>query len=151
MCLVICTNKHKRDETGHYIPFVAEQDIHVYKQLSHNWLDGKKYYTPYRVSPVNFKNGICEMSSKNFSYRASDSYSCVYHGIHARRTKTMDGIPFRGLHHAIIPKGTQYFLGRMNDIVALKVIIFKDETDYEKYCKENNTSPKSFSHLWTHY
>ena len=123
----------------------------MYKQLSHEWLDEKKYYTLYRFSPVNFKNGICEMSSKSFSYRAYDSYSCVYRGIHARRTKTMDGIPFRCLHHAIIPKGTQYFLGRMNDVVALNLLVFKDTTDYKKYCKENNTSPKDISHLWTGY
>lgn len=149
MCLIICTNKHKRDETGHYIPFVAEKDIHVYKQLSQPYLDEKKYYTLYRFSPVNFKKGICELSSKNFSYKGSDAYCCVYHGIHARRTKTMGGIPFRCLHHAIIPKGTQYFLGRMNDVVALKLIVFKDVTDYKKYCKENNTSPKDISRLYT--
>ena len=150
MCLLIAKCKHKQDDTGRFIPLTAEKDIHVYKQVLHTTV-GCRYYTLYRYSPVMFRNGIYEMATKKFSFKESDGFEFVYRGIHARRSKTMDGVRFRHIHHAIIPKGTQYFLGRMNDIVALKVITFASESDYDKYCKENNTSPKDISHLYTGY
>ena len=127
---------------------MAEQDIHVYKQIVRSESDFK-YYTYYQKAPVLFKNGICEMTANNFTSLAGENHVCIYKGIHARRTKTMDGVKFIGIRHAIIPKGTQYFLGRNNDVVALKILIFSAQSDYNKYCKENNTSPKDISHLWT--
>ena len=147
MCLIICTNKHKKDKTGRFVPFVAEQDIHVYKQIFRRF--GSQYYTYYQKAPVPFKDGICEMTEVKFSSLAQDCHACIYKGIHTRRAKSMDGIKFPGIHHAIVPKGTPYFLGRMNDVVALKVLIFSSESDYNKYCKENNTSPKDISRLFT--
>lgn len=151
MCLIICTNKHKINKMGHFIPLIAEQDIHVYKQIYRSKYNYSRYYTYYRNIPVLFKDGICKMTETKFSSLARDYHTCIYRGIHARRAKSMDGIKFPGIRHAIIPKGTPYFLGRMNDVVALKILVFSSESDYNKYCKENNTSPKDISRLYTGY
>ena len=148
MCLVIARCKHKRDSAGNFTPFTAEEDIHVYKQIVRSVGDWR-YYTFCRLVPVIFKKGICEMTAENFTFENAPWY--VYQGIHARRSKTMDGVRFIYIHHAVIPKGTQYFLGTSNDIVALKLIAFASESDYDKYCKENNTHPKDISRIYTGY
>ena len=46
------------------------------------------------------------------------------------------------LHKCIIPKGTNYFVGRNGDVVSEKLLIFEKDCDFLEYLK-NGTEVKS--------
>ena len=124
MCLT--TNQSK--------PFIALHDIKCYKTLKH--CTTTMYETPFVYSIILFKNGVCIQQCDKFGI------SCNYFHIN-------EWYIFEGIHSlvynprhlyfpyyskiAIIPKGTQYYVGDANDLVSLKLIIFKNRFRYWIY------------------
>lgn len=128
MCLTINKQVHPN-----YEPMTAEKDLVVYKILR------SKRTTPFMGFPVKFIFGKARLKAEfeiNFFYNqfSEETFRTVYKGIHAYLTfqKCEDYIRLFSytsdnftIHKAIIPKGTNYFIGIHNDIVSEKMIIYK--------------------------
>lgn len=122
MCLYI-KNTHKKNTKGIYIPNIATKDVICYK-----WLDKteKGFKTPFRnvlvkiPSVMKAKLGI----SRWFGHQR------INKGIHAYVKKKEISTDLRGeddaiLVKCIIPKGSKYFEGTNNDIVANNMKLIK--------------------------
>lgn len=134
MCLVksLTYHSHGLDE-----PCIAENNILVYKALCHH---DPICYTPFYGFKITFVNGICNISdflekSRNAIvnlglhsyYREGEcTYLCSYYA----NKGTIK-------HLAIIPKGSEYFVGLDNEIVSNNLIIFETYDDFKKYRKRN--------------
>jgi hypothetical protein len=152
MCLEISTKYHGNPKK----PLIAEEDIEVVKYLkkpcivaysSVDFATGKSIKkwreevlcTPFMNEPIEFdENGECILKSGTIIpvFESCINAYIVEVGIHAYR-KEMDSLslqftppctPFR----AYIPKGTKYYIGENDDIVAEKMVI-KNEI-YENIC-----------------
>ena len=134
-------------------PLVATEPIKVYKLLKRNYIGWK---TPYQGQSVNFSFGKAEMgdgimigdlldhrlnylehvkwengeikeNEKNIYYASGR----IYEGIHAyysnRELLDESDLPkeFR-VFEAVIPKGAHYFIGNCGDIVADRMIVYKN-------------------------
>ena len=62
----------------------------------------------------------------NFSFLMG----CVENGIHSYVEKRFT----TGMHYAIIPKGTKFFIGCEGDVVSEKLIIYKRKPLFFKRC-----------------
>ena len=104
---------------------IATQDIRCYK-----WLIKRSsfLFTPFKDELIVFKNGIAVQETDNFTY---DLDGDINKGIHSFQ-KRVDRIIGRR-YYSIIPKGTQYYIGDENDLVSLKLIIFKNRLRYWIY------------------
>lgn len=125
MCLTTITNE-----------LTAKTDILVYKCLD---FDGDIYCTPFRYMPVEFNNGRVELKSELIKI----GKDCVEIGIHSYFNKN-DAITISrsfhansgtSMHYAIIPKGSRYYVGKVNDIASTKLIIFRTKKSFDTYCK----------------
>lgn len=112
MCLIINSIHYNR--RNKIKPFEARKDILVYKRLIVS--DYGQLITPYRCYPINFKDGVCELQAEFGIWRNE-----VSQGIHAY---TAPDTRQCGYYNAVIPKGTKFFIGWCNDIVAEKLIIY---------------------------
>lgn len=152
MCLEISTKYHSNPKK----PLIAEEDIEVVKFLkkprtvsysSVDYMTGKvitKWQeevlcTPFMGVPIEFdENGECVLKSGKIrpKFESCIEAYIVEEGIHAyRKQLAWDSsevpslfAPFR----AYIPKGTKYYMGESDDIVAEKMVI-KNEI-YEDIC-----------------
>lgn len=108
----------------HKNALIATKDIRCYK-----WLKNRNsiLLTPFQEKPVVFKNGIAVQETDNFSY---GTFGFIYKGIHSYQI--WDYV-YNGCYYSIIPKGTQYYIGNNNDLVSLKLIIFKNKFRYWIY------------------
>lgn len=118
MCLVIDLYRHPTLK-----PFVAKYDIPVKKLLTKDRRGN--YFTLYRGYSVIFSNGIatleaCLEKPKKVSIQGHFNY-IINEGIHSWRSNPGCYI----INNAIIPKGTLYYIGRDNDIVSEKLIIYE--------------------------
>lgn len=133
MCLIVEKGTNKRK---------AETDILVYKCLD-GYCDN--YYTPYQNVPVYFKKGKCVMNTPHFSYERSRYHTIVKEGIHSYYKKSNAECYESSyyycfgtkMYYAIIPKGTEYYIGNSGDVVSTELIIFKTLEDYQKYKKSS--------------
>lgn len=122
MCLI--TNQSE--------PFIASRDIKCYKMLRRRITKG--YVTPFINATILFKNGVCIQQCDKFGISCSkDGINKLYifEGIHSSIYDIFDN--FYCFKIAIIPKGTQYYVGNDNDLVSLKLIIFKNKFRYWIY------------------
>jgi len=109
----------------HKNAFIATQDIYCYKVLTnHNSI----LLTPFQSEVIVFKNGIAIQETDNFGYGSSGK---IFEGIHSYQ-KHFD-LLYGRFYYSIIPKGTQYYIGDIDDLVSLKLIIFKNRFRYWKY------------------
>lgn len=109
----------------HKNALIATQDIHCYKVLTnHNSI----LLTPFQSEVIVFKNGIAIQETDNFGYSFSDR---IFEGIHSYQ-KRFD-FSYGRFYYSIIPKGTQYYIGDNDDLVSLKLIIFKNWFRYWIY------------------
>lgn len=141
MCLYISKWHHGSNPK----PKTAKKDIHVYKVLYD--LDNE-YYTPFRRALVEFHSNIAISTASRLTIlRRSlniefSSVDIVTEGIHAYRTilraKSISNCMGGYIYHAIIPKGTKYYVGIDKNIVSEKLIIFKTKEAFKKYTKKNN-------------
>lgn len=59
----------------------------------------------------------------------------IHKGFHAVRSLEYLEDEYDNLKYAIIPKGAEYCIGKDDDIVANKMIVFSSKKKYEKYLK----------------
>ena len=162
MCLQINKNFHPQLCDGAVpLPFVASDDILVTKILMRTkkkWLFGKdKLETPIMKEQVKFDGKGMAVLSDSFSFSKAYSFehgpSVVDRGIHAFTGVGRDSIinikwniidNEKALYNAIVPKGTEFYIGNNGDIVAEKMIIFSNVKAYLKYVDENGR-PERFS------
>jgi len=112
-------------------PKVATKDIKVYKILKEI---NSNYLTPYMRERINFINGKADLppvkikaywdwlTSRFFVDEGYHSFTTV------KEAKFSLNFNFRSnvaIFNAIIPKGTKYFIGKYNDIVSEKLIIYQ--------------------------
>jgi len=109
----------------HKNTLIATRDIYCYKWLINR---GSFLLTPFKDELIVFKNGIAVQKTDSFSY---DAFGDICKGIHSfqRRFNRIIGRHY----YSIIPKGTQYYIGDANDLVSLKLIIFKNRFRYWIY------------------
>ena len=120
MCLVISLRYHKYRLT----PLIANEDILVYKRLNH-YGKSKDYYTPVMDAIVKFYRNKAILQD-NFGVWNGR----VEEGIHSYVEKRFTP----GMHYAIIPKGTKFFIGCGGDVVSEKLIIYKKKPLFFKCC-----------------
>ena len=123
-------------------PFIAQNDIVVYKALDTKTYDGiKNVCTPYMYRPIVFFEGKCVMHEPNMEICGN----CIDKGLHAYTTEKRCKITCDMFHDetgtrkfwAVIPKGSKFFVGNEDDIVSDNLIIFKTREEFRKYKKEN--------------
>ena len=130
MCLKIDLEKHPD-----LMPFVAEEDILCYKRL----LMFKRETDEYLCSPVYahswFVDDVPSMQEivpgKTLNYLGGGEYNSIEAGYHAyMNLKPENEIPAYGTYGStygyfqmVIPKGTKYFLGHDDEIVAEQMML----------------------------
>ena len=159
MCLYINTKVHKKQKGEKFpAPFIADENILVFKFLIKQWVEKKCWYlTPYQTKIITFnENNYCLVKSDlidifcpfgiQFSQSVLDNkrFYKVFEGIHSYYEDNADD--WGEKHYAIIPKGTKFYIGDSGDIVSQKLIIFKNQNAYKQYLKEN----KITANVW-HY
>ena len=110
----------------HLKPLIAEKDIFCKKRLI-KYLN--HLYTPFRGVSIEFNNGIYIQKAYRFSV---DEFGNINQGIHSH-SKYYRSLDSTIVYPCIIPKGTQYYIGSANDLVSLKLIIFKNKFRYWIY------------------
>lgn len=119
--------------TKNSVPYVAERDISVIKELVHQPYN--IISTPYQHFRVNFCLGMCILNEKDFyieNSKVRPHCYAVYRGIHSYKTNTWFyklGTPY----NAIIPKNSEYYDGIDGDMCSLTLIVFEDELHYKVY------------------
>ena len=135
MCLAINYDFHPKKSKESY--FIAQEDIHVYKCLEKR---GFHYVTPFRYIPIQFTKGKYVYPKTEFSYLKSGRYlKFVNQGIHAYvldsaaysliKYCAIDG----HIQHAIIPKGSKFYIGYNLDIVSDSLIVYHTKRCFDKY------------------
>jgi len=123
-------------------PFIAKNNIIVYKALDAKKYDGTKCTcTPYMYLPIVFFEGKCVMNEPNMEINGE----YIYKGLHSYTTEKRCKITCDEFHHetgtrkfwAVIPKGSRFFVGNEHEIVSDNLIIFKNREEFRKYKKEN--------------
>ena len=117
---------------------IAEKDILVFKCLDYRC---GEYATSYRYYPIRFdSDNKAELSAEI----QKGDFDTILTGIHAyRNLGYATNIAYSyyllfktKVYYAIIPKGTKYYIGEHEDIVAERMIIFKNNKDYFKNLEE---------------
>ena len=142
MCLTINTKYHETNEKGYCIPKIAKTDILVFKWLVTNI--NNTIESPYRKHPMTFnKKGIFKYEREECVYDFGNDLHLfypihlIYRGIHSYIYTHYYGISY---YYAIIPKGSEYFIGVAGDIVSNNLIVFENEEVYNKYAKTHKVT-----------
>ena len=139
MCLFISRFWHGKNPK----PKIAKRDIHVWKGLM-KFNNYPFYYTPYQQSKILFLKGVATQIADLRQERRVNSI-IITEGIHAALTKRklrsiLKNICLKNqsFHHAIIPKGSKYYIGFVldQDIVSDKLLVFETEEAYKYYRKK---------------
>ena len=118
-------------------PLVAEEDIHIFKVL--HVRPNARVETPYTLYPVKFdKKNRCILEAELNPQWFARGVTVVREGIHGyvnRFAADKEALILnRGtsmtcptsVYQAIIPRGTKYYIGDNEDIVAEKMVIIKN-------------------------
>lgn len=137
MCLIVLEGTKKN---------IAETDINVYKCLDFDSFH-ETYCTPFRYLPIIFEKGICKIDTiidvnsvdgfvipERIEVGIHSYYLRDYAEITARKFYKCSGTR---VHKAIIPKGSEYYIGKRGEIVSNNLIIFEMDIDYMMYCEKN--------------
>lgn len=162
MCLSVNLDFHKVKDNKP-IALVAKQSILVYKVLE---VKGKHYRTPYMLKGINFDDeyGMFFYKTTRFSInKLFPYYYTQYHydvlkGIHSyfvfdaanitnEHMKIMGGSN-SNIHYAIIPKGSKFYVGSNCDIVSSNLVVFENETKYNKNKEYFGDEPIEFSEYY---
>ncbi len=140
MCLITSNYYHKKDKNSNVKCFVAEEDILVYKCLD---CEDGVYCTPFRYMPIVFTKGkyiYTNVYMKKKAFCKMDEGGYVWSGIHAYRTMSRAFVvsksfyEFDGtyMHYAVIPKGSNFYIGNNDDIVSDNLIVYRDKKYFDK-------------------
>lgn len=139
MCLIISKVYHKKDKSNRIKHLVAQEDILVYKCLDCEY---GEYCTPFQFKPIIFTKG-------KYVYDKVDMLGCDYCranesigvGIHAytikkRAIKVSESFNYlngTSMHYAVIPKGSNFYIGRDEDIVSNNLIVYREKRCFDKH------------------
>ena len=141
MCLVISRFYHKKDNNPNVKCFVAKEDILVYKCLDCN--DGE-YSTPFQYMPIVFTKGKYVYNKVKMSkkmYCGIRKNAIVSEGIHAYSTRdkaikvAKDFRKSNGtyMHYAVIPKGSNFYIGSHDDVVSNNLIVYREKRCFDRH------------------
>lgn len=123
---------------------VAKEDILVYKCLDYYYYNGV-YCTPFQYMPIMFAKGKYVYNKVNMKESvaccANEKFACIYSGIHAYSAKVkaiMVAKDFHktngtSMHYAVIPKGSNFYIGNNDDIVSNNLIVYRDKRCFDRY------------------
>lgn len=143
MCLVTSKFYHKKDKNHNVKCLVAKEDILVYKCLD---CVGRLYYTPFQHMPIVFTKGKYVYNKEcmdEYTYCGKASSVAIRVGIHAYGTKNVALATCRGyhiicgtsMHYAVIPKGSNFYIGIDEDVVSNNLIVYREKRCFDKYYK----------------
>lgn len=125
-----------------YKSFTARTDLEVIKVLNEY---SYGFYTPYMNKQISFKDGKYLMKAGgNGAHLITRKSHSVNQGVHSYYDYNKSGDKgYFALynckkHKSVIPKGTNYFVGEDGDVVSEKLLVFKTDEDFFKYCEEGN-------------
>lgn len=129
--------------------FCVSYDIKVYKMLCDR--DPNDIKTPYQKTPVLFKDGVADLQINDEDLKPT-ILEHVHQGIHSYSSlsecRKMSCVFTYSVYYAIIPAGTPFYVGKREDVVSSKLIIFKTENDLRNYEDKNGmASPLSIKPL----
>ena len=138
MCLITDNYYHKEDNNRNVKCFVAKEDILVYKCLDCN--DGE-YSTPFQYMPIVFTKGKYVYNKVKMSQKIGCGIrenALVSKGIHAYSTrgkaiKVAKDFRKRYMHYAVIPKGSNFYVGQSDDIVSNNLIVYREKRCFDKH------------------
>ena len=142
MCLVTSSFYHKKDKSNMIKCFVAKEDILVYKCLD---CTSGEYCTPFQYMPIMFTKGKYVYNKVNMKESvaccANEKFACIYSGIHAYSAKVkaiMVAKDFHktngtSMHYAVIPKGSNFYIGNNDDIVSNNLIVYRDKRCFDRH------------------
>lgn len=141
MCLITSKFYHKKDKNNNVKCLIAQEDILVYKCLD---CEDGHYCTPFQYMPIVFTKG-------KYVYNEADMYESVCCGkdagagisvgIHAYGTKAAaiatskdfhqdDGT---SMHYALIPKGSNFYIGIDEDVVSNNLIVYREKRCFDRH------------------
>ena len=144
MCLIISKYIHpKSGPYGKVNCLVAQEDIVVYKCL--DCVDGE-YCTTYREMPITFNKGkyvYKEVDMSEHFYCGKIGSASVDVGIHSFGTKGAALATCKefhvqcgtSMHYAVIPKGSNFYIGIDEDVVSNNLIVYREKRTFDKYYK----------------
>ena len=142
MCLIISKVYHKKDKSIMIKCLVAKEDILVYKCLD---CTSGEYCTPFQYMPIMFTKGKYVYNKVNMDESVvcheNEKFACIYSGIHAYSAKVkaiMVAKDFHktngtSMHYAVIPKGSNFYIGNNDDIVSNNLIVYRDKRCFDRH------------------
>ena len=138
MCLIISKVYHKKDKSNMIKCLVAKEDILVYKCVD---CKNGKYYTPFQYMPITFTKGKYVYKKANMPKSKCYWNDTIGVGIHAYRTKTaaiaLSKSLYRGngtsMHYAVIPKGSNFYIGNKNSIASNNLIVYREKRCFDRH------------------
>lgn len=142
MCLITSKFYHKEDNNHNVKCLVAKEDILVYKCLDCN--DGE-YSTPFQYMPIVFTKGKYVYNKVNMNesvaYCEKDEGAYAYSGIHSYRAKDraikvakeFNYTNGTSMHYAVIPKGSNFYVGQSDDIVSNNLIVYREKRCFDRH------------------
>ena len=141
MCLVASKFYHKENSKHNVKCFVAKEDILVYKCLDCN--DGE-YCTPFQYMPIVFTKGKYVYNKVKMSQKIGCGIrknALVSEGIHAYSTRdkaikvAKDFRKSNGtyMHYAVIPKGSNFYIGDNADVVSNNLIVYREKRCFDRH------------------
>ena len=130
--------------TRYYKPIIAEEDLRVYKLLKKPIFGITK--TPHMKKVLWFRRGIIRQKSKLGLGYSSIGYRYINEGIHS----FVYSPPSSKITHgeetfiAVIPKGSKLYIGQDGDAVSTGLIVFRNDSVYNEYCKTHNVKDLSY-------
>ena len=141
MCLVTSNDYHKKDNNRNVKCFVAKEDILVYKCLD---CTNGEYSTPFQYMPIVFTKGKYVYNKVKMSQKIGcriRENALVSKGIHTYSTKnaaialskSLYGRNGTSMHYAVIPKGSNFYIGNNDDIVSNNLIVYRDKRCFDRH------------------
>ena len=138
MCLIISKVYHKKDKSNRIKHLVAQEDILVYKCLD---CEDGEYCTPFQFKPIIFTKGKYAYNKVNMpksKYYWNDTIKVGIHTytIKKRAIKVSESFNYLNgisMHYAVIPKGSNFYIGRDDDIVSNNLIVYREKRCFDKH------------------
>lgn len=138
MCLIISKVYHKKDKSNRIKHLVAQEDILVYKCL---YCEDGEYRTPFQHMPIMFTKGKYAYNKVNMPKSKYYWNDTIKVGIHAYTTKkaaiTISSAIYynsgTSMRYAVIPKGSNFYIGKDNEIVSNNLIVYREKRCFDKH------------------
>ena len=138
MCLITSKFYHKENSKHNVKCLVAKEDILVYKCLD---CEDGVYCTPFRYMPIVFTKGKYAYNKVNMPKSKCEWNDTIGVGIHAYSTKNaaiaLSKSFYWGngtsMHYAVIPKGSNFYIGNNGDIVSNNLIVYREKRCFDRH------------------